>query len=126
MGFLAELTTHIAQPYEKLTNYHGYYSNRSRGKRKKEQKTSQPAESTSETQSEKAPPASRKSWARLIKKVYEVDPLVCPKCSAPLKLIAVIEDPDVIYRILKHCHLLDPEQEPRPPPTELSSIPSES
>jgi hypothetical protein len=23
----------------------------------------------------------RKNWARLIQKIYEVDPLVCPKCK---------------------------------------------
>jgi hypothetical protein len=30
----------------------------------------------------------RSTWARLIKKVYGIDPLVCPKCSSPMKIIA--------------------------------------
>ena len=35
-------------------------------------------------------------WARLIKKVYETEPLVCPRCFCLLKPIAFIEDPDVM------------------------------
>ncbi|MFC2173217.1 hypothetical protein ACFLU6_11385, partial [Acidobacteriota bacterium] len=46
-------------------------------------------------------PPSRKAWARLIKKVYEVDPLVCTQCGGKLKTIALIDEPDAIYRILK-------------------------
>jgi hypothetical protein len=37
-----------------------------------------------------------KNWARLIQKIYEVDPLTCPKCSGKMKVISVIEDQDVI------------------------------
>lgn len=46
--------------------------------------------------------AFRRNWARLIQKIYEVDPLVCPKCSGAMRVIAFIEDPDVIKKILKH------------------------
>jgi hypothetical protein len=45
--------------------------------------------------------ASRRSWARLIQKVYEVDPLLCPKCGHELKVIAVITEPG------KYRHLLE-------------------
>ena len=30
-------------------------------------------------------------WAALIKQVYEVDPLSCPKCGAEMKIIRFIE-----------------------------------
>jgi len=56
----------------------------------------------------------RKNWARLIQKIYEVDPLTCPKCSGKMKVISVIEDQDVIKKILKHLGLW--EVKPRPPP----------
>jgi hypothetical protein len=42
------------------------------------------------------------AWARLLAKVYEVDPFVCPKCGAEMKVIAIIEDPDELKRILRH------------------------
>jgi hypothetical protein len=46
----------------------------------------------------------------LIKKVYEVDPLLCPKCGGQMKIIAFLERRDqaaVINRILKHRGLCD-------------------
>jgi len=50
----------------------------------------------------------RMRWAALLKKVYEVDPLVCPKCGGRMKIVAFIErrdQPAVVERILKHCGL---------------------
>jgi len=46
--------------------------------------------------------ARKRAWARLLAKVYEVDPLVCPNCGAAMKVIAVIEDPNELGRILRH------------------------
>ena len=45
---------------------------------------------------------ARSAWARLIHKVYEVDPLECPKCGASMRVIALIDDATVIRRILEH------------------------
>lgn len=62
------------------------------------------------------------TWARLIKRVYEVDPLACPECGTTMKVISFIEPPqqDVIEKILRHCGLW---QEPaRGPPAESASI----
>jgi hypothetical protein len=56
----------------------------------------------------------RKNWARLIQKIYEVDPLTCPKCQNQMKIISVIENEDVIKKILKHLGLW--ERKARPPP----------
>jgi hypothetical protein len=59
----------------------------------------------------------RRSWARLIKKVYEADPLICPRCKGPLKIISLIDTPKVIEKILRHLKLWDrPERAPPPPP----------
>jgi hypothetical protein len=53
--------------------------------------------------SEEVDSTARKSaWARLLARVYEVDPLVCPECGSPMRVIAVIEDPDEIKHILRH------------------------
>ena len=46
----------------------------------------------------------KQAWARLIAKVYEVDPLVCPRCGWDMKIVAIIEDPAEIRLIL--CHLI--------------------
>jgi len=52
-----------------------------------------------------APPAVapvRLSWARLLNRVFEID---SPQCGGTLKLIAAIEDPPVIAKILTHLGL---------------------
>jgi len=50
--------------------------------------------------------------ARLIPKVYEVDPLECTRWGATLRIIALIDDADVIERILRHLGRWDPPPEP--------------
>ena len=44
----------------------------------------------------------RHAWARLLARVYEIDPLVCPRCGARLRVIAVIRNPVQIIKILNH------------------------
>jgi len=48
---------------------------------------------------------SRKGWARLIQKICEVAPLVCPKGKGTMRIIRFIEDPSVIRDILTHLGL---------------------
>jgi hypothetical protein len=60
----------------------------------------------------------RLTWAALIKLVYELDPLKCPKCGRTMKIIALIDrsrQPEVVEKILKHCKLWR-EPKPRAPP----------
>jgi hypothetical protein len=58
----------------------------------------------------------RTSWARLIRKVFEVDPLLCGKCGAEMKIIAVLTDPKVVDRIIVHLQQTDPPAAARAPP----------
>ena len=55
----------------------------------------------------------------MLRKIFEVDPLLC-RCGARMKILSVITDPRVIDRILRHlqserCKVQD-LFEPRPPP----------
>jgi len=45
---------------------------------------------------------------------FEADPLVCPKCSGAMRVIAFIENPDVIKKILSHFGLWNVKRKPRP------------
>jgi hypothetical protein len=111
LEWLAAMCSHVPNRGEQMVRYYGYYSNLSRGKREKQNKDNDityilgPEDSAKEC---------RKNWARLIQKIYEVDPLTCPKCSGEMKVISVIEDEDVIKKILKHLNLWDVKT--RPPP----------
>ena len=58
--------------------------------------------------------AFRKNWARPIQKIYEVDPLTCPKCQGSIRAISLIEHEDVIKKILKHLGLWEVKRKPSP------------
>jgi hypothetical protein len=47
-----------------------------------------------------------------------VDPHACPRCGGRLGIIAFIEDPAVIEKILRHLKLWNPPT--RPPPRRAS------
>ena len=48
---------------------------------------------------------ARISWARLLKRVFEIDLEHCPNCGGELKIIAAIFEAAVIERILTHLGL---------------------
>jgi len=55
-----------------------------------------------------------KGWAEMIKKVYEIDPLLCPKCAGRMKVISFIQDYAVIDKIINHLKLSFIAERPRP------------
>jgi hypothetical protein len=60
----------------------------------------------------------RQRWAALIKRVYEINPLRCPKCGGQMRIISIIgrrDQAEVVERILRHCGLWD-DAAPRAPP----------
>jgi transposase len=112
LDFIAELTQHIPPKGLQLIRRYGLYASRTKGRwenmpwvseRAPEGwKNSHPNAVTSEGQKctsfsedevEVDILAYKRAWARLLSKVYEIDPLVCPKCGAEMKVIAVIENP---------------------------------
>ena len=48
---------------------------------------------------------ARMGWARLLKRVFDIDREHCPQCGGDLKIIAAIEEPAVIAKILTHLGL---------------------
>jgi hypothetical protein len=111
LEWLAAMCSHIPNRGEQMVRYYGYYSNVSRGKRQQEGLDDAIPCILEPQGNEKA---FRKSWARLIQKIYEVDPLVCPKCQGTMRIISFIEDPSVIRDILNHLGLWLARA--RPPP----------
>ena len=56
----------------------------------------------------------------MIKKVYEIDPLICPKCGGTMRIVSFIEDHIVIDKIIKHLNLTFKAARPPPPQAQLS------
>ena len=111
LEWLAAMCSHIPNRGEQMVRYYGYYSNVSRGKR---QKAGNDETVPSIIESQEDEKSFRRNWTRLIQKIYEVDPLVCPKCQGAMRIISSIEDPSVIRDILKHLGIWLVRS--RPPP----------
>ncbi len=84
LDFIAELTQHIPDPRKHLVRYFGFYSNKSRGRRAKAK-----GDPPHDAQAARSPSASR-AWAALIKRVWQVDPLQCPRCGGTMKIVSFI------------------------------------
>jgi len=54
----------------------------------------------------------KKRWSHFIRKVYETDPLTCPKCQGEMRIISFIDQPDVIKKILQHVGLWEESHAP--------------
>jgi hypothetical protein len=126
LDFLAEVTQHIPNKGEHQIRYYGFYSNKNRGLQKKRRpelaEGKNPRVEQIPGMLETDTPFRKKcriTWAALIKAVYEVDPLKCPKCGGTMKIIAFIENAPVIEKILRHCELWK-EPAPRPPPPQVA------
>ena len=122
LEFLAEITQHIPDPGMQMIRYYGWYSNKMRGQRAKAANTAAASEEIA-IDDEDTPyrKLCRMRWAALIKRVFEVDPLSCPKCGGEMKIIAFIErrdQPDVVEKILRHCGLWERPASRAPPATE--------
>ncbi len=55
-------------------------------------------------------------WRECIKKIWEVDPLVCPKCTGEMKIISFIYKRTVIKKFLTHLNIYDQSRNQRAPP----------
>jgi len=108
--FIAAITQHIPDKSFQLVRYYGWYSNKMRGQRGK-QAAAEAAKAAgkavaaidiSEYQPRRIPSAK---WRELIKKVWEADPLMCPRCQREMRIISLIDDRAVIERILRHLGL---------------------
>jgi hypothetical protein len=60
------------------------------------------------------------SWAQHLKQVFAIDIETCRQCGGKLRVIASIEEPTVIERILEHlgrdAETVDPAHPGRVPP----------
>jgi hypothetical protein len=89
LEWLAAICSHIPNRGEQMIRYYGWYSNVSRRKRQKEGRDDAIPCILEPLGDEKI---FRRNWARLIQKIYEADPLVCPKCQGVMRVISSIED----------------------------------
>lgn len=116
LDFLAEVTQHIPDKGTHLVRYYGHYSNKNRGMRAKALGQAPAAQADTEADTPYKT-LCRMRWAALIRRVYEVDPLLCPQCGGDMEIVSFITDrqPEVIRAILKHCGSWEDHQARAPP-----------
>ena len=81
----------------------------------------------------------KRHWSHFIRKVYETDPLTCPKCHGEMRIISFIDlsacehaqadQPEVIKKILEHLGLWEESHAPpnrNPEKKEITFDPSYS
>lgn len=123
LEFLAELTSHIPQVFEQTTRYFGAYSPRTRGAKAREERFQKLLLTTFEPLEE--PITNRQpsqSWARCIKLVFEIDPLLCPRCGSEMKIKSFILNSREIERLVKHLNL---QSWRAPPPLKARLLPEQ-
>ena len=95
--WVRRVTNQIPDPKMHMTRFYGAYSNRARRIYRGEESGGSPRIVETEPL-----PRSRATWARLLRMVFEVDPLACPRCGAEMTFISVITAPTVVDKILRH------------------------
>ena len=132
LDLMARLAALVPPPRMHLTRYHGVFAPHSklraavtpagRGKGKKppaEEGTDKPA----------TPRHVAMNWAKRLKRVFGIDIEACARCGGKLRVIASIEEPEVIAKILAHLERTAPDQYPselplgaRAPPQQPSRL----
>ena len=109
LEFMQKLAALIPRPRLNLTRYHGVLAPNAK---LRSQIIPQPPEDSTDGDVKDTEAMActgvRKQyipWARLLKRVFGIDIEICPHCQGELKIVAAIEDPAVIVRILKHLGL---------------------
>jgi len=105
LDFISRLVSLIPKPRVNLTRFHGVFAPNSkyrakvtptsRGKRKKSYSADEAGQSAAEKR-------AAMTWARRLKRVFNIDITTCDNCGADVRIIASIEDTAVIQKILAH------------------------
>jgi len=108
LEFLAELQQHIPDMWEQTTRYFGKYAARTRAAERRQNELKQKLLRRNNSVDEgiiaplEPPAKASSSWASLIKRVYEVDPLVCDKCGGAMKIVAFLQQEREINKLLEN------------------------
>ena len=105
MEFMERLAALVPRPRLHLIRFHGVLAPNAKLRSKIIPTPPEPAAEPSNDHAHAHRRTVRMSWARLLKRVFDIDIEHCPNCGAALKIIAAIEDPPVIVKILAHLGL---------------------
>jgi hypothetical protein len=116
LELLEKLSAIIPRPRVHLTRFHGILAPHDKHRKQVVPKTEEAAAvpvaqpgvvvlTLQQQLFEKKKKQRRMSWARLLKRVFNIDVETCGACGGKMRIIAAVEDPQVIMKILDHLGL---------------------
>jgi hypothetical protein len=106
LDFISRLVALVPKPRVNLTRFHGVFAPNSKhraqvtpAKRGKAKKIRPPDQDQTSAERRAA-----MTWAQRLKRVFNIDIEICDKCGGDVRIIASIEDPAVISKILTHLN----------------------
>jgi len=103
LDFISKLAALVPSPRVNLTRFHGVFAPNSRYRadiiiQKKDRKS---AEKDIKTEGGKC---RAMTWAARLKRAFNIDIKTCEACGGAVKVVACIDDPVVINKILNHLN----------------------
>jgi Putative transposase len=121
LEFMQRLAALVPRPRLHLIRFHGVLAPNAKWRSKVVPQPSEESKSSNATPTatdSQEPPAHgrpmRLGWAKLLKRVFNLDLTHCPHCGGQLKIVAAILQRQAIDKILNHLGL-DPQPPPRAP-----------
>jgi hypothetical protein len=116
MEFMERLAALVPRARSRLIRFHGVLAPNAKLRSQIVPSPTEPATEPSTDHAQVQGKTPRISWARLLKRAFDIDVEHCPNCGGALKIIAcpeprrraAIEDPPVIDKILSHLGLPTP------------------
>jgi hypothetical protein len=115
LDLMARLAALVPTPRMHLTRYHGVFAPHSQYRSavtpaQRGRGAATPPVSGADPTKPSTPRHVAMSWARRLKRVFGVEIECCARCGGQLKIIASIEEPQLIAKILLHLERAAPEQ----------------
>jgi len=122
LEFLQRLAALVPRPRLHLIRFHGVLAPNAALRSQIVPGEADPVSTTADGDGDTLAPSTRArlSWAQLLKRVFAIDITTCPQCGGPLTILAAIEDPAVIIKILTHLGL--PSRAPPRAPARLDAF----
>ena len=101
-AFLSRLSSLIPRPrVHFLTRFHGVFAPHFKYRSLVTPQSSL-SDKTSSTEQKKSKQSYSIGWAKILKRVFDIDIQTCSECGGQIKIISNIHNPQIIKKILNH------------------------
>ena len=105
LDFIARLAALVPKPRVNLTRFHGVFAPSSKYRSEITPQSKRKRQRMKETAIKKHTPTQKHrsmTWAQRLKRVFGIDIETCHQCGGVVRIIASIENPLVVAKILSH------------------------